>query len=73
MWILDKHKEWVQEKEICRQIVTVVEDFGINQKQRLFLVYLLSLGLENIEHMKEITSLIRELGGAEVFLSDVLD
>ena len=41
----------------CRQIVREIDNFGINEMQRLKIIYLLSLGLENIEALSEISNL----------------
>jgi len=40
----------------CRQIVREIDNFGINEMQRLKIIYLLSLGLENIEALSEISN-----------------
>lgn len=59
------------ENRVCRQIVHEVTNFGVTQRQILFVIYLLAAELENIEHMKIITKLIRELGGEQMFISGV--
>lgn len=56
------------ENEVSRQIVREINNFGISQNQALMVMYLLASELENIEHMRAITRLIRELGGNELFL-----
>lgn len=57
-----------QENLVCRQILREITNFGITQRQQLFLIYLLATELEDVEHMKAITSLVRDLN-SEVFLS----
>ena len=57
-----------EENEGCRQIVKEINNFGITQRQTLLLIHLLASELENIEHMRAITRLVRELGGADLFL-----
>lgn len=47
----DKRKE-------CRNIVQEIKKFGINQRQLLYLIQLLSLELENREVMLALTSVI---------------
>lgn len=42
----------------CREIVREVKDFGVNQRQMLYLIYLLSLELENREVMLALTKAI---------------
>lgn len=49
------------ENTVCREIIREINQFGINERQRLFLIYLLAMELENNLYMKEITSLIRTL------------
>lgn len=44
----------------CREIVREIKDFGINERQKLYLIYLLSLELENREIMLALTSAIGE-------------
>lgn len=59
-----------EEKQVCRQIVNEITNFGISETQRLFVIYLLALELENVEHMKEMTEHVRALGGRDLFLID---
>lgn len=59
-----------EENQSCRQIVHEINNFGINERQRLFIIYLLSMELENVEHMQVLSSVVRELGGREIFLID---
>lgn len=66
----EKHAE---ENNVCRQIVREISHFGVNQRQTLFIIYLLSLELENIDLMRELTSLIKELGGSDVFIADSVE
>lgn len=58
----------VQENTVCRQIVREVNNFGISQRQTLLLIYLLASELENVEHMRALTTLTRELGGDDIFI-----
>lgn len=58
-----------EENNVCRQMVREINNFGISQRQALFLIYLLASELENIEQMKSITNLVRELGGDDLFIS----
>jgi len=57
-----------EENRVCRQILREISNFGITQRQQLFLIYLLATELEDVEHMRAITSLVRGLG-SDVFLS----
>jgi hypothetical protein len=44
----------------CREIVKKIKDYGINQRQLVYLVYLLALELENREMMLTITKTVGE-------------
>jgi hypothetical protein len=59
------------ENASCRQIVREITNFGITQRQSMFLIYLLASELENVEHMQVITQLVKELGGQELFVGDI--
>ena len=50
----------IQDRAKSREIVQVVLDYGINQKQLYHMIYLLAMELESVEHMKLITSLINK-------------
>ena len=56
----DQNVESVESSIKCREIVQTVLDYGVNQKEIYQLIYLLSLELENIDHMKKITNFISE-------------
>lgn len=43
----------------CREIIKEIKKFGVSQRQILYLIYLLSLELENVEVMR---SLARSIG-----------
>jgi hypothetical protein len=56
------------ENENCRKIVKEIMDFGVNQRQLGKVIYLLSLNLENIEVVQELSAAIKELI-PEIFVS----
>jgi predicted sugar kinase len=56
------------ENENCRKIVKEIMDFGVNQRQLGKVIYLLSLNLENIEVVQELSAVIKELM-PEIFVS----
>lgn len=58
-----------EENLVCRQIVQEISRFGITQRQTLLLIYLLALELENVEKMQTVTSIVKEIGGTELFIS----
>lgn len=43
----------------CRQIIKSIIEFGVNEQQKLKLIYLLALELENRDHLQEITALAK--------------
>lgn len=47
-----------KENDSCRQIVREIISFGVNQRQIYLLMYLLSLELENVEHMRDLSVLL---------------
>lgn len=57
---------------LCRKIVNEISQFGVTDRQRLFIINLLALELENNVHMQEITSLIKSLNDDknQIFLID---
>ena len=57
------------DNSICRMIVKEITDFGINQNQLMMILYLLSLQIENHEHMSTLASTIKEIG-SETFLEN---
>jgi len=62
-----KSEKLAEENDTCRQIVREINNFGISQRQSLLVIHLLALELENVEHMRAITRLVRELD-TELFL-----
>ena len=58
-----------RENEDCRKIVKEVLNIGLTQRQHMFLIYLLSLELENIEHVQCLTDVIKEIAGNKIFIS----
>jgi hypothetical protein len=57
-----------EERAACRQIVKEIGNYGVTQRQAMFIIYLLALELENVEHMRSITALVKDAGGDELFL-----
>lgn len=49
-----------KKRQECRDIVLEIKKFGVSQRQMLYLIYLLSLELEDIEIMKALTAAIGE-------------
>lgn len=58
---------------LCRKIVKEISEFGITDRQRLFIINLLALELENVTQLQEITNLIKNFESEEkIFLIDEL-
>lgn len=57
------------ENQMCRQMVQEISTIGVTQRQQMMLIYLLAMELEDIEAMKSITSLVKELNGDKLFLA----
>jgi hypothetical protein len=53
----------------CRQIVREITNFGVNQRQIWYIMYLLALELENVPDLQMATDFIKEYKGAELFLT----
>ena len=49
------------ENQQCREIVNEILNFGINQRQLMMIIYLLSLNVENIEVMQELSAAVKTL------------
>jgi len=63
-----KSEKMSQENELCRKIVKEISQFGVSQRQYMFIIYLLALELENVENMRALTSFLKEIVGNELFL-----
>ena len=49
-----------KERHQCREIVSEIMKFGVSESQKVRIIYLLSLELENNDTMKEIVSICKE-------------
>jgi len=50
-----------KESMISKEIVGKILDYGISQKQILYIINDLSMNLENRDHMRRLVSLVRDL------------
>ena len=55
-----KEEELVKDKIKAREIVQTILEYGVNQAQITQMIYLLSMELENLDLMKQITNLITQ-------------
>ncbi len=58
-----------QENSTCRDIVKEISLFGISERQRLLVIYLLALEIEDVEKLRPIVDTVKEVAGKEIFLS----
>jgi len=49
-----------EKRQECRSIVKTINQYGISQRMKLYLIYLLSLELENRDSMMKITRVVGE-------------
>lgn len=52
-------KKLADERETCRLIKREIDNFGITQHQRLYLIYILSLELEDLESRVDLSTVSR--------------
>ena len=64
-----KSEKVAEENQVCRQIAREISLFGITERQRLMVIYLLAMEIEDPERMRTITSQVKQLAGKELFLS----
>lgn len=50
----------IKDRIAAREITQTVIEYGVNENQIKQIIYLLALNLENVQLMKEVTSLIKE-------------
>lgn len=58
-----------EENRTAREIVKEIGNFGINERQRWMIIYMLAMELENIEDLKALTSFVKSRKGENVFLT----
>jgi hypothetical protein len=57
-----------KEKQLAREIIKEINNFGITERQRWMIIYMLALEMENISDMREVTSFVKEYKG-DIFLT----
>ncbi len=57
------------DNEIARNIALEISKFGVNDRQRWMLIYLISLEFENNEDMQAVAGFVRDVK-EDLFLSD---
>lgn len=61
-----------EENALCREIAREISTHGISDRQRIMLIYLLSLEIENAERQQELSSVVKEIFGDQVFISGIV-
>jgi len=56
-----EHELSKDKRQICRDIVKEVKEFGVNQRQILFLIQLLAMELENREALRTISKAVGDV------------
>ena len=56
----------ISDRARAREIIQVVLDYGISQNQIYHMISLLSIELENINHMKDLNTLIKSFTSNDV-------
>jgi hypothetical protein len=57
-----------EENTQCREIVAEISQFGVNQRQRMMIIYLLALELENVDELRAVCDAVREVRN-DIFVS----
>jgi len=52
-------KEIVKNRKVSREIVKEILDFGVNEQQKLDVIFELALNLENAKALREITTVVK--------------
>ncbi len=68
-----KSEKLTEENQACRQIVKEINHFGVTERQRLLIIYLLGLEVEDAERMRSITTLVRDMAGSDIFISGAVE
>ena len=59
------------DNKIAHDIVREINLFEINDRQRWLIIYYLSLELENVDEMKELTRFVKDFKGKDLFISKI--
>lgn len=59
----------VDERKFVHELVRELNNIGITERQRWFLIHAIALELENVHDMQELCQFIKDLKGDQVFLT----
>lgn len=68
--MIETATERAEQNAVCRQMVHNISEFGITDRQRKLLIYLLALELENVQLLQDIIDSIKTIGGDDLFIAD---
>lgn len=57
------------ENKVARDIVKEISNFGVSDRQRWMIMYLLSLELENVNDVKDLTTFIKNKKNQDLFIA----
>ena len=64
-----KKQKLAEENEDCYKIMSEIENYGISDRQRYYLIYLLAKNIEDIAIMQELMCAVREIN-PEAFITN---
>ena len=67
-----EEEEDILDRVKAREIIQTVLDYGVNQAQMYQMIFLLSLELENQNHVKELSDLVKSFMAAKTKKSNII-
>lgn len=67
-----EEEEDILDRVKAREIIQAVLDYGVNQAQLYQMIFLLSLELENQNHVKELSDLVKSFMAAKTKKSNII-
>ena len=56
----NKSKKIATDRSKAREIVNEILNFGVNEDQKMHILYLIAINLESVEAMKDITNFLKK-------------
>ena len=67
-----EEEEDILDRVKAREIIQTVLDYGVNQAQMYQMIFLLSLELENQDHVKKLSDLVKSFMAAKTKESNII-
>ena len=67
-----KSEKMALENLQARKVVNEINQLGMNDRQKLLIIYLLGLELEKVNEMQTVTSVVKNLRG-DIFVTSLAD